>query len=1151
MCDIKASVIIPIYNVEEYLEECLLSVVHQTLEGLQVIMIDDGSQDGSSQIAREFADKYDNFEYIRQENGGLGNARNTGVKYARGKYLVFLDSDDIVPDDAYERMYLAAERNQSDFVIGHVTRFDSKKETVSKQHEFVFQKYLDKTHIIENADLIYDTTAWNKLIRKDFWDKYNFVFPEKMLYEDIPVTIPMHYLADNVTMLQDVCYRWRLREGKNKSITQRADDLTNLRDRIKALRMVDDFFQDNVTEKYLWEAKYDKFLSIDFIVFVNRCHTLPIEQTEEMACILREYIQEAVPLEAINKLPVINREKYNCIINDDVKRLVKLREYEVNHYQNIKIKEKDGKYIGYFPKNLISRDQSEMKSTLQKRRLTHLVEDIKWKGNKCIIEGYVFIMGLPVPSTDLQRIQAFLFRTDTGEKIPLETECIPSPQADKKFGSRIDFASKKIYIRNYKGAGYQITIDVTKDILERNIEAEYFILMTYERDCWKKQTILRGIKKSIRQKLSKKSYLKESLHIELSSDYRYALKLRIDRHGAVIKKREVGNDCLQFVLSRPVDGLYASKDVYNPEKIPAVINQNEVSIALKDIPKGKYRITFKEGRRYRSILKEKKERFCITYGADHIYEEAGADHSCFISRDSIVPVVQKVKQEKYIFEFVIVKELTKGDFVPDNAELYVIDQQIAGKVVLGRSKVVKLGGEISATFTVNLEKEELIKNLYAKRRQVFISYDSPEASVAFPIKKKIKGLDKKYHTSSRRYRFVLDSKDDCLYFNTLQLKGYFTKNKKKQDFVTRFIYPLLRRLPVKKKWIVFESMWGSKFSCNPRYLYEYINECYPDYKCIWILKDECTPITGNGVRVRRLSLKYFYYLARAKYFVNNVNFHDHFVKCKSQVEVQTMHGTPLKTIGLDVPGDFPTKKSEQKYIKRCRRWDYLIVQSKFVADLAPSAFQFEKTIMDTGYPRTDILYRSNNETTMMDMKKKLGLPEDKKVIMYAPTWRIKNRFEMKLDLEKMRQYFSDDYILILRLHHFSAAGWSGVQNDGFIYEFTHYQSIEDLYIVTDILITDYSSVMFDFAVLDRPMLFYTYDIEEYRDKLRGFNIDIEKEAPGPVLFHSDDIISAIEHIDETVEESKERVRAFQQRYIEYECHNSSEKVFKIMTEQKK
>ena len=90
MREIKVSVIIPIYNVEEYLEECLQSVVDQTLEDLQVIMVDDGSLDGSTDIAKKFASRYDHFEYVRQVNGGLGNARNTGVKYAKGKYIIFL-----------------------------------------------------------------------------------------------------------------------------------------------------------------------------------------------------------------------------------------------------------------------------------------------------------------------------------------------------------------------------------------------------------------------------------------------------------------------------------------------------------------------------------------------------------------------------------------------------------------------------------------------------------------------------------------------------------------------------------------------------------------------------------------------------------------------------------------------------------------------------------------------------------------------------------------------------------------------------------------------------------------------------------------------------------------------------------------------------
>ncbi len=105
-------------------------------------------------------------------------------------------------------------------VVGSVARFDSKKDHISNLHEIAFRKYIDKTHITDNTDLIYDTTSWNKLILKEFWDRNHFEFPERILYLYIPVTIPMHYLANNVTMVQDVCYRWRIRDGANKSITQ-------------------------------------------------------------------------------------------------------------------------------------------------------------------------------------------------------------------------------------------------------------------------------------------------------------------------------------------------------------------------------------------------------------------------------------------------------------------------------------------------------------------------------------------------------------------------------------------------------------------------------------------------------------------------------------------------------------------------------------------------------------------------------------------------------------------------------------------------------------------------------------------------------------------------------------------------------------------
>ena len=1149
MKEIKVSVIIPIYNVEEYLEACLDSVAEQTLKELQVIMVDDGSLDGSSDIARSYAEKYDNFLYVRQKNGGLGNARNTGIKYAEGKYIIFLDSDDIVPDYAYERMYLAAERNQSDMVVGHVCRLKGERDVISNLQEIAFQKFVDKTHIKENPHLIYDTTSWNKLIRKDFWEKYGFRFPERILYEDIPVTIPMHYLANNVTVVQDVCYQWRIRDGANKSITQRADDFKNLRDRIAVLRMVDKFFKENVKEENLWEAKHYKWLFIDMKIFMNTCLYLTDEQALKMMHYIKDYIEEAIPVETIEKLPVMAREEYRALMDLDVDRLMRLRRYELDNFNDARITKRNGKYVGHFPKDLISKDHSDMTSALAERRMTRIIQRVDWVNDKCIVEGYVFMMGIPVPNTNKQKLQAYLCRLDTGEKIPVQTEGVKSPEAQERFKFKLDTTAKQLYYRNYKGAGYRITIDVNNDIIKNNLNGEYHLLMSYESEDWKREFVLRGFAGKLEERLPQKTYFKDHLLIQLKSMHRHDLKFDVQRHNVEIEKKEILNGVLRLNLSEKVDNIYAASGYHSGEQLSAEIEGNQVLINLKDLPDQKMYIAVKKKNRFVPVFCENKERTFSEDNGIQLIEEIPDDYQYYIFQRKAVPVLKSLQQKgEAVFEAVIAYHADNLPQIPVSSVLYVEEQLIEDRIILDETQTEKQGEEYIAKFTIDLGREEIVKDLYAKKRQIFIEYTSETGDrMEYEVKGCDETVDVKYFDKKWRYRLVIDPETDGLSLNTMQLKEFWTKGPKKRALLNKFLCPVLRLLPVKKKWVVFESMWGSKYSCNPRYLYEYIDKNHPDYTCIWSFKDEHTPIEGKGVRVRRQSLKYLYYMARAKYFVNNVNFEDAFVKRKNQVEVQTMHGTPLKTIGLDVPGDFPTKKSVENYVRKCKRWDYLIVQSKFVADLAPSAFKFNKEYMNTGYPRTDILYHSDNPEAQKAMKKKLGLPEDKKIIMYAPTWRVKNRFDLMLDLEKMREKFSDEYALILRLHHFSAKNWEGVPEDGFVYDLTDYQSIEDLYTITDILITDYSSVMFDYAVLNRPMLFFTYDLENYRDNLRGFNIDIETESPGPVLFTSDEVINAIENLDDTIAESKERVDAFNKKYIEYECGQSSEKVFEIMT----
>jgi CDP-glycerol glycerophosphotransferase len=154
---------------------------------------------------------------------------------------------------------------------------------------------------------------------------------------------------------------------------------------------------------------------------------------------------------------------------------------------------------------------------------------------------------------------------------------------------------------------------------------------------------------------------------------------------------------------------------------------------------------------------------------------------------------------------------------------------------------------------------------------------------------------------------------------------------------------------------------------------------------------------------------------------------------------------------------------------------------------------------------------------------------------------------MMLDLEKMKKILGEDYIFLIRLHPFSIKGLNRELLNDFVIDVSGYESIEKLYVISDALITDYSSVMFDYGVLKKPMIFFAYDLNNYKDNLRGFNLDFENEAPGPIVSTSDEIINEILKLDTIKSRYSDKINSFNRKYCQYEngnsCKNIFEKVF--------
>lgn len=363
--------------------------------------------------------------------------------------------------------------------------------------------------------------------------------------------------------------------------------------------------------------------------------------------------------------------------------------------------------------------------------------------------------------------------------------------------------------------------------------------------------------------------------------------------------------------------------------------------------------------------------------------------------------------------------------------------------------------------------------------------------------------------------------------------------------------------PVKENVILFETFMAKNYSDSPKYIYEYIAQNHPEYECVWAINDGAK-IPYGAKTVKRFSFQYAYYLAVSKYLVFNVRPPLWYRKREEQVFLETWHGTPLKRLVFDqeeVTSASP--KYKQQFYRQRKDWDFLVSANPFSTKTFRSCFLYEGEMLEYGYPRNDILYWPNKDEIAQQLKEKLGIPKAKKTILYAPTWRDDQhygsgqyKFELALDLKLMKERLQDDYVVLLRTHHYISDHIDVSGLGDFVINLSSYDDISEIYLISDICITDYSSVFFDYANLKRPILFYTYDFDKYKNQLRGFYIDMNTEVPGPLLYTSEQVVQAIEDIDEITEEYKERYDQFYDRFCCYDDGHASEHVAEAMLAKK-
>lgn len=395
--------------------------------------------------------------------------------------------------------------------------------------------------------------------------------------------------------------------------------------------------------------------------------------------------------------------------------------------------------------------------------------------------------------------------------------------------------------------------------------------------------------------------------------------------------------------------------------------------------------------------------------------------------------------------------------------------------------------------------------------------------------------------------------------------------------------------------VLFQSYGGRGYSCSPRAIHQVMlgDPRFEGYEAIWTLRPEiAVPLAARGYRVlgldevdgsvREVDLDrdfgadaleelrdativvydtkaHYRALARSANWITNSLLPDHVRPGAGQSYVQAWHGTPLKRLGNDISFDnnvlYSVAALHRRYRREGERSTVMLAPSEFAAEKFASAFDLVRSgrgdiVHVTGYPRNDALACAE-PARIAAVRERLGLPEGKRVVLYAPTWRDDEHAgeefvdRGRVDFDVLRQELGEDHVVLFRAHYLTAAAIDLDRYEGFLFDVSAVNDVNDLYLVSDVLVTDYSSVFFDYAVLGRPIVFYMYDLEHYEQEIRGFYLGLD-ELPGPIVKTVGDLVAEVRASPHPDDGRNDRLSGFRERFSPLDDGDAARRVLDLI-----
>ncbi|MFB9768730.1 bifunctional glycosyltransferase/CDP-glycerol:glycerophosphate glycerophosphotransferase [Lactiplantibacillus modestisalitolerans] len=1183
------TIVVTCYNIQNEIAECLDSIVGTNFpkEQLDVLIIDDHSTDHTVTILDDYVAHYDYMRVLHKpDNEGISAARNSGIKMALGRYLAFVDGDDLVTVNAYSKLVYLAQSNNSDVVMGFVRRFDSLRDRGSYLHKFAITGNYTNTTLDAHPEFLYDTTVWNKVYRLSFLRDNQLNFINNIIYEDIPFTTAVHLASRKTTVTTSVVYKWRWRESGN-SITQSRDALNNYHSRLNALNTIHQYLLDAgySDNSALMEALRVKILKLDIPIYIENIADANEDYIYKLQELTFQFLTDPkwhlLEEKYLKSLPLKTQVQYWAIMQGNFE-LLKKYSYQKNFGQ---FKRQHGHYTFSapgVPHSVLKKLYFKDNVLPVRQKLTGL----KFHQDTETVTGSGMFRISTVPlkkkigssANKDETLTATLINLANQKQIPITFHRVTTPTYKRLLKSRSSWTNARytfsfnvaealaqlgsgdwnIQITDDLAHTYQVTsyLGAPKKASKQKIshlEGQDYILKTNYDPSWNLTFNVNDLAEETDQAelfLANPRLEQNNLIFDTNMSSSEKAIIQINQLGSIAGVLDTASQNIRF----PIQTLTSSELNLSPEPL------NHLDRVLNGFPQNLFghfmKVVILDAATNSSIDYQRGETNIVntlTAGNSRLVVSSTGVSTYWITKD--YPAVKLALPESSVTDGNLRIQLTSENtnlmnwlstpLDKSKLELISTNKEHRYSFTFAKLGLTQLDNQslLVKIPLLNAQQLQILSGTYQFKFYVFQPEKSDaeifvgEAAAAFTpenqLSTKLSSLA--ISTGNANIYWKVNSNNYPELRITQPFSGFFNRSKGRRAISYSVMYPLMRWLPLRKT-MMFDAYWASKFDSNEKSMYEYLDKQHPEVKAIWTFTNDQTPITGNGIAVRKNTLKYWYYLATSKYLIQNTNLPNQYLKRRGQIEVETLHGTFLKYMGFDEPY-FRTASAriQNNFARRIRRWDYMIVPSKYMAETASSAFDYHQKLLPTNFPRNDALIRYRQDTKYQtQLKKRLNIPIDKKVILYAPTYRGTGAFDFQLDIERLRATLSDEYVLLIRLHYLVANTNSFSAYGSFVYDMSDYPDINDLYLVSDVLITDYSSVMFDYALLQRPMIFYAYDKDWYLDpKNRGVYLDYEREMPGPICTTTDNLISCLQNYADLNTKYAAKIDTFNAKFNDY------------------